>query len=279
MDAIAKWGNDNWLVVVLTIIFSVIAFKLGQVIISYLSRRISRVSARRNPNIHRKDIDKRARTLSDLFVTIWRIVVIALAALILFNALFPHVSLAPLFASAGVIGVVFGFGAQSLVKDFLSGVFIIAENQFRVGDIIEVDGFGGTVERIGARCTVFRDDDGNLHFFPNGQIQHVINKTMGFGMARFTISVAPNADLDEVINIINMTSEKMAQDPKWKTRIIDVPKFAVVSNFSANSVSLVVSGKTPPSDQWSVSAELRQRIFEALAKHKIPLGSDFPKLV
>ena len=111
----------------------------------------------------------------------WQIIIIFYVAAIVANKLFLF-DLSPLFASAGIIGVALGFGAQSLVKDFLSGIFIIAENQYRVGDVVDVMGAAGTVERVGTRTTVIRDSEGNVHYVPNGTIQHVINKTMGYSI-------------------------------------------------------------------------------------------------
>jgi small conductance mechanosensitive channel len=199
--------------------------------------------------------------------------VVAVAAFGILTVLFGTINLAPLFASAGIIGVAIGFGSQSLVKDFLSGIFIISENQYRVGDIIDIDGNSGTVERIGTRSTVIRDADGNVHYFPNGTIQHVINKTMGYSMARFSIGVHPSTDLDAVIELINETGKKLATEEKWKNKIINPPAFESLAEFTQATVSIVVSGKTQPSDQWSVTAEMRRRLLVTFEKNKIELGT------
>lgn len=191
----------------------------------------------------------------------------------MFSFIFPNVSLAPLFASAGIVGVALGFGAQSLVQDFISGIFIISENQYRVGDIVEIEGFGGTVERIGARSTVIRDVDGNVHYFPNGMIQHVINKTMGYSMARFIIGVASDTDIEKVVEIINETGETLAKEEKWQQKIIEAPSFVSVGEFTAANVDILVAGKTQPSDQWSVTAEMRRRLFERFETEGIKLGT------
>jgi small conductance mechanosensitive channel len=189
----------------------------------------------------------------------------------LLNILFPHINYAPLFASAGIVGVAIGFGSQALVKDFLSGLFIISENQYRVGDIIDINGNSGTVERIGTRSTVIRDADGNVHYFPNGSIQHVINKTMGYSMARFTIGVHPSNELEKIITLINETGKKLAEEEKWKSKIIDAPSFESIGEFTPSTVNLLISGKTQPSDQWSVTAEMRRRLLVAFEKNKIDL--------
>lgn len=247
------------------------AYWFGPAIVNWLMAHVFVTPYQRT--LHRKDLEKRRRTLGALFANVWRIIVIMLVAYGIFVQFFDYKALAPLFASAGIIGVAFGFGAQSLVKDFLSGVFIISENQFRVGDIIEIDGFGGTVERIGVRSTVIRDVDGNVHYFPNGMVQHVINKTMGYSMARFTVAVAPDTDISKVSKLIDKLGLTLANEDNWKDKILEAPHFVMMGEFTATAVNLIVSGKTQPSDQWSVVAEMRRRILEKFEQEAITIGT------
>lgn len=257
------------------LIYLAIAFVFYYFGAAILTKIVSRTvdATRRHHRLHPKDAEKRKNTLVGLFRTVWRVLVIAVATFGILSIFFSSAELAPLFASAGVIGVALGFGAQSLVKDFLSGIFIISENQYRVGDVIEIEGASGTVERIGARSTVIRDADGNVHYFPNGMVQHVINKTMGYSMARFSIGVLPSTDLDEVIEIINATGRKLAEEEKWQRKIIEAPSFVSIGEFTSSSVELLISGKTQPSDQWSVTAEMRRRLLEEFEEKKIKLSA------
>lgn len=276
MDALTSMlANDKGLSIVTTILTTAILYLLG---VLFMGSIVNRIVKARGRTWHKKDIEKRQKTLAGLFTTVWRILVITGGTLALFTTIFPDVSLAPLFASAGIVGVALGFGAQSLVRDFLSGIFIISENQYRVGDVIEIEGFGGSVERVGARSTVIRDPDGNVHYFPNGMIQHVINKTMGYSMARFFIGIHPSSDLDDVIEIINKIGEDLSKEDKWKSKIIEAPSFVSVTEFTSTEVNLLVSGKTQPSDQWAVTAEMRRRIFNEFEKKKIQLSTAFPAL-
>lgn len=276
MDMLTRWFNESHGVdIISTILITAIIYFIGALL---MGRIVNRIVMARGRNWHKKDIEKREKTLSHTFAILWRVIVFTGGALALFQILFPGVSLAPLFASAGIVGVALGFGAQSLVRDFLSGIFIIAENQYRVGDVIDIEGFGGTVERVGARSTVLRDADGNVHYFPNGMIMHVINKTMGYSVARFFIGVHPSSDLDEVIAIINETGKALAEEEKWKNKIIEPPAFVSVTEFSSLEVTLLVSGKTQPSDQWSVTSEMRQRLFLEFEKKKIKLSTTVPQL-
>lgn len=270
MDSVINWTVQSTTEVLIVLIVTVILYYLGVTFLSKAVRTAVEAGMKRHEH-HRKDIEKRTNTLSDLFKNIWRALVITISVLILFSKLFPGVSLAPLFASAGIIGVALGFGAQSLVKDFLSGIFIISENQYRLGDIIEIDGATGTVERIGARSTVIRDEYGNVHYFPNGIVQHVINKTMGYSMARFTITIHSSHDLDDVVELINTTGKNLMHELKWKEKILEAPAFVSVGEFTADGVTITIAGKTLPSDQWSVASEMRRRLLGIFEEKGIEL--------
>lgn len=270
MDSVINWTTQSIGEVLLVLLVTVILYYLGVTVLGKVVHTAVEAGMKRHEH-HRKDIEKRTNTLSDLFKNIWRVLIISISALILFSKLFPGVSLAPLFASAGIIGVALGFGAQSLVKDFLSGIFIISENQYRVGDIIEIDGATGTVERIGARSTVIRDADGSVHYFPNGIVQHVINKTMGYSMARFTITIHSSHDLDDVVELINATGKKLTHELKWKEKILEAPAFVSVGEFTPDGVTITIAGKTLPSDQWSVASEMRRRLLSEFEQKGIEL--------
>ncbi|MGB4762833.1 MAG: mechanosensitive ion channel family protein [Candidatus Saccharimonas sp.] len=244
---------------------------IGPMVVNWLMAHVLVTAYQRT--LHKKDLEKRQKTLSVLFANVWRILVVILTAYGVFVQFFDYKALAPLFASAGIIGVALGFGAQSLVKDFLSGVFIISENQFRVGDVIDIEGFSGTVERIGVRSTVIRDPDGNVHFFPNGMVQHVINKTMGYSMARFTLAVVPETDIDDVVKIINKAGLDLAAEAEWKNKILEAPQYVMMGDITSTAVNLIVSGKTQPSDQWSVVAEMRRRLLLKFEEKDIALGA------
>ena len=260
--------------IIIIIIVAIALYWVGPRVVMWLTRHAFVTTYQRT--LPKKDLEKRHKTLGGLFANVWRIIVVVIAGYAIFTHFFNSEALAPLFASAGIIGVAFGFGAQSLVKDFLSGVFIISENQYRVGDIIEIDGFGGTVERIGVRSTVIRDVEGNVHFFPNGVVQHVINKTMGYSKVYFTITVAPDTNISTASDIINRIGEEISGEEKWQRKVIEPPHFDILGDFNASSISLVVSGKTQPSDQWALTAEMRRRILREFEKEHIELGAASP---
>lgn len=250
---------------------AIVAYYLGRFVLSWAIRGVIKSTAKHR-DWHKKDIEKRQETLVQLVRSFWKIVVIAYAVAIVANKVF-LIDLSPLFASAGIIGVALGFGAQSLVKDFLSGIFIIAENQYRVGDVVDIMGAAGKVERVGTRSTVIRDSDGNVHYIPNGTIQHVVNKTMGFSVSRFILQLDPATDIATATDIINQTGQTLAGEEKWRRKIIEAPKFTSVGDITGRAVEIIVSGKTMPSDQWAVTSEMRRRLLEAFEAHDIALAA------
>ena len=252
------------------VIGAVIVYYFGRMFITWAIRYAIHSTAKHR-SWHRKDIEKRENTLTQLIRSFWRITIIAYIAAMVASKLF-YFDLSPLFASAGIIGVALGFGAQSLVKDFLAGIFIIAENQYRVGDVVDVMGASGTVERVGTRSTVLRDADGNVHYLPNGTIQHVINKTMGYSMSRFTLQLDPSSDISRAADIINETGQQLSNEKSWDKKIIEPPKFVSVGDITGRSVELIVAGKVQPSDQWAVTSEMRRRLLKEFEKQEIELA-------
>jgi small-conductance mechanosensitive channel len=204
-----------------------------------------------------------------MFSAILRVLVWLVAGFSIIRLIFPKLDLTPILASASVLGVAIGFGAQTVIKDFLSGLFIILENQYRVGDVVEIDGAIGTVEQISLRSTIVRDNDGSVHYIPNGSIAHAINKTMGFAKINLAIEVASSTDVDALAKAINEVGDKLAKEEKWKARIMDPPHFLGIDAFNTSTLEVKIVGKTQPSSQWSVTGELRKRLVAAFKKEGI----------
>lgn len=263
--------SEHVLETISIIIGSVVVYYLGKVFIGWVIRYGIR-SAAKHRSWHRKDIEKREKTLVQLSRGFWKILILFYMGAMVAHKLF-YLDLSPLFASAGIIGVALGFGAQSLVKDFLSGIFIIAENQYRVGDVVDIMGAIGKVERVGTRTTVVRDTDGNVHYIPNGTIQHVINKTMGYSMSRFILMIDPATDISKATDIIDATGQQLATEKEWKRKILEAPKFVSVGDITGRSVELIIAGKTQPSDQWAVTSEMRHRLLTEFEKQDILLAT------
>ena len=269
MEQIYHWLSNQGLSLLYIIIGSLLAYFIGSKVISFIIRA---VVAGKNSDQTKQDIRKRQKTLDGLIVTIWKIIVIVVGVYSTFEKIFPDVNLAPIIASAGVIGVAIAFGAQSLAKDCLSGFFIVSENQYRVGDVVSINEADGKVERVGIRTTVIRDNDGNVHYLPNGSISHVINKTMGYSKVRLQIAFDAKDDLEQISKLIDQTGNDLANDPAYIKYIIEAPKFESIGAFNNKSVNINISGKVQPSAQWIVTAELRKRLLDKFNDNNIDLA-------
>ncbi len=173
------------------------------------------------------------------------------------------INLGPLIAGAGIVGVALGFGAQSLVKDFLSGMFMLVEDQFGVGDIIDVGDASGTVEGVSLRTTRLRDVEGTVWHFPNGEIRRVANKSQQWSRALIDFDVAYDTDLALALATIKRVADEVWQDVKWGVNILEEPEVWGVEAFGPDGVSIRLVVKTAPSAQWKVMRELRQRMKAA----------------
>jgi small conductance mechanosensitive channel len=181
------------------------------------------------------------------------------------------VDITPLLAGAGILGVAVGFGGQYLVRDIISGFFIIFENQYRIGDSIKIAGISGTVEDINLRVTILRDMDGTLHYIPHGEIKTVSNMSKHFGRVNLNVGVSYNADINQVKEVINQVGQEITADPAWKDLILETPSFLRIDSLDESSISIKIVGKVKPSRQWEVTGELRKRLKEAFDKAGIEI--------
>lgn len=171
--------------------------------------------------------------------------------------------IAPLLASAGIVGVAIGFGGQYLVRDVITGFFLIFENQYRIGDVVNMEGLGGVVEDISLRVTTLRDMNGTVHYIPHGEIKKVSNLSKQFAKVNLNVGVSYRTDLNKLIEVINRVGSELASDPNWKDLIDEAPAFLRVDSFDDSAISVKIVGVTKPLQQWSVTGELRKRIKEA----------------
>jgi small conductance mechanosensitive channel len=179
------------------------------------------------------------------------------------------IPLAPLLASAGVGGVALGFGAQSLVKDFLSGIFMILEDQYGVGDVIDTGEATGTVEEVTLRVTRLRDGTGVVWYIRNGEIVRIGNKSQGWATALVDIPVSYTENLDRVIPVIRDVVHRLDSEPAWQEVLLEEPNVVGVESISGNTVTIRVVVKTAPEQQYGVSREIRERVKAAFDEHGI----------
>jgi small conductance mechanosensitive channel len=173
------------------------------------------------------------------------------------------VPVAPVLAGFGIAGVAVGFGAQYLIRDLIAGIFIIMENQYRVGDVVKVADTAGLVEYITLRKTVLRDLDGIVHHVPNGEIKTASNYTRHFSRVNLDIPVAYGTDLDHAIQVINRVGKALAEDGKWRKVIKSPPQVLRVNNLGDSGIDIKILGDVKPMEQWAVTGELRLRLKKA----------------
>ena len=188
------------------------------------------------------------------------------------------IDIGPLLVGAGIAGVAIGFGAQSIIKDFLSGLFITLEDQFNVGDVIKVGRIGGQVEEFTLRRTVLRDLGGIVHSIPNGSITKVSNFTRDYARVKLDVPVAYGEDLDHVIEVINRVGNELANDKGFKKSIKTPPQVLRVENFGDSGIEIRVLGDTYPLKQWKVTGELRKRLKQAFDQEGIEIPRPHIKL-
>jgi small conductance mechanosensitive channel len=187
------------------------------------------------------------------------------------------VAIGPLIAAAGIAGVAIGFGGQYLIRDIITGLFILIENQYRVGDVACFDSTCGLVEGITLRMTTLRDLDGTVHHVPHGEIKRASNLSKGYARVNLNVGVAYDSDIEHVIKVVNRVGEDLAKDSEWKNLILKAPQFLRIDNFGDSSIDIKILGDTRPIKQWEVTGELRKRLKIAFDKEGIEIP--FPQRV
>lgn len=220
-------------------------------------------------NLRRERSRQRAQTLSDVVASILSGLVWFVAVLLMLDQF--GVSLAPLLAGAGVVGIALGFGAQQMVKDFLAGMFIIMEDQYGVGDVVDLGEATGVVEQVRLRITRLRDVNGVVWYVPNGEIRRVGNTSKLWSTALLDIDVAYSTDLDVAGALLKKVADQLWKEELTETTIIAEPDFVGVQTFGADGVTLRLSARTEPAEQWAVARELRRRIKLAFDEEGIEM--------
>ena len=201
--------------------------------------------------------EKRGQTIAQLLRSIGRVVIVGLALLLSLNL---FIDIGPLLAGAGILGLAFSFGAQSLVKDVIAGFFMLVENQFAVGDIIEAAGKNGTVERMSLRVVTLRDLHGVVHIIPNGHVGVVSNLTRGWARAVIEVGVAYGTDVDRALSVFREEAANLAHDPDWLMRLDGEPEVLGVEGMTNTKMIIRTLIRTQPGEQWAAAREFRRRM-------------------
>lgn len=238
----------------------VVALVLTQVVTVVVDRLVRRVRAEDGPP---SDLQRRAQTLasvmrSGLLALVWTVAAISALSQ-------AGVAVGPILAAAGIVGVALGFGAQNLVRDLLGGFFILLENQYDVGDVIQIVTVSGTVEAVNLRTTVLRAEDGARHVVPNGEVRLSTNLTKAYSRYPLTIPVPYGQDVDHAIDIARRVAEQMRMDEPYRALITRPFRVLGVDSYGTSGVEVSCYVETVPGEQWVVGRELRRRLAKAFA--------------
>jgi moderate conductance mechanosensitive channel len=265
LTPIASWmGQNGWRIAFIIIISMVVVVAIAHLIPRALEKAVAR-----RPGEPNEELKKRANTLSRVTVNITQIVILSIAAFMVLSEL--QIDIAPILAGAGVVGLAIGFGAQSLVKDLLAGLFVIVESQYHVGDVVKIADISGLVEDINLRRTILRDLDGVVHIVPNGEIRVASNFTKEWSRVNLNVSVGYGEDLDHAIEVINKVGKELADDTQWAPLILKPPQVLRVDKLGESGVDIKILGDTKPMRQWDVMGELRKRLKESFDREGIEI--------
>jgi small-conductance mechanosensitive channel len=274
LDAMVRmWASTGGAAtVVLRILVIVIAAWL---LVGLLHRAISvfrdRITSRLGDD---RESFKRAETLGRVFRYLVTVVISLIAGMLVLSEV--GVSVAPILGAAGVVGLAVGFGAQSLVKDYFTGLFLLLENQIRQGDVIKVGEHSGLVEVVTLRFVQLRDYNGNVHFVPNGQITSVINMSRGFAQAVMDVGVAYRENTDDVMEVMKEVGRQLRADPDFAPNILGDLDMAGVESWDDSAVIIRCRFKVVPLEQWGIRREYLRRLKHAFDGHGIEIP--FPHL-
>ncbi len=264
---LGTWTSDHGFEVFTILLVAWLVKRFGSQFLS----RIFHSTIRADLYPTKADRVKRLETIDSITNAILKVAVVIIAGIMLISEL--GVDTTPIIASAGVLGIALGFGAQSLIKDLTSGIFIIIDNQYRVGDIVKLDEIAGRVEAITIRTTVLRGLDGTLYHVPNGSIKATANLTMSYGGIEEDIVFDSDIDIPKLAIVINRVGRDLAADPDFKAKVLEPPRFERVVGFTKDGIKVKILGTTTTNDSWLIRGEFYKRLIVDLRKSDIEIPS------
>ena len=260
------WLGTHGTRILLIVVIAVVIHQIGKRVIP---RLLEVAVGRREVGRPVEEIKQRAGTLSGFLVNGMIAIIWVIAAFMILAEF--GLDIAPLLVGAGVIGIAIGFGAQSLIRDALSGFFIIMENQYGKGDWIKISNIVGEVEDVGIRRTILRDLDGVVHIVPNGEVRTASNMTKEWARVNLDIPVAYSEDLDHAIEVINRVCREMSEEEYWRSLLLSTPQVLRVDSLGDSRIEIKILGETKPLWQWAVMGELRKRIKKTFDEEGIEI--------
>jgi moderate conductance mechanosensitive channel len=268
IDIVIRWVVTELPGLIIILILFTVAFKIASVFSRKLTNTLIERAAK-SPNVDTDEAVKRINTLTGIS---YRSVIIILWTMFFMLVLQKvGVNIGPILASVGILGLAIGFGAQELVRDIISGFFILLENQIRTGDVAIINGTGGLVERIELRTVTLRDQSGTVHVFQNGKISSMSNMTKDWSAMVFDIGVAYKEDTQKVMDLIKRVGDELKDDPVFKYDIIEPIEVMGLNEFADSAIIIRARIKTRPIKQWSVGREYRKRLKSAFDENNIEI--------
>ncbi|HEX8546508.1 MAG TPA: mechanosensitive ion channel family protein [Cytophagaceae bacterium] len=277
-DSLTKWSSFilPWAmshgVRIIVIFFAAII--LNKIIKKFIEKTV-RLAIQPDINASTMGEKQREETLIHIFTAAASIAILTIAGLMIFAEI--GLMIGPILAGAGILGLALGFGGQYLIRDVISGLFIILENQYRIGDVVDFGIASGLVEKVSLRMTTLRDLDGTVHHVPHGEIKKVSNLSKYYARVNLNIGIAYSTNIDHVIEVINKLGNDLAAESPWKESILKAPQFLRIDEFGSSSIIIKILGETLPLKQWEVTGELRKRIKSTFEAEGIEMP--FPQLV
>ncbi|MFC1861585.1 mechanosensitive ion channel family protein [Chloroflexota bacterium] len=272
--SIQEWFLEHGILIVVIILVSYIVYRFLKTMLPGIIERS--IKGSRRGRRAREEVAKRAHTVSGIIVSTTGIIIALIAVFIILSDF--GIDITPLLAGAGVVGIAVGFGAQSLIKDVLTGLFIIMEDQYGKGDWVKIADVNGLVVEINLRRTVLRDLDGTVHSIPNGEVRIASNFTKEISRVNLNIPVAYGEDLDHVTEVINRIGNELARDEVYGSNIKTAPHVLRVDKFADSGIEIKIVGETKPMQQWATMGELRKRIKKAFDEEGIEIPWPHVKL-
>ncbi|MEE9583252.1 MAG: mechanosensitive ion channel family protein [Dehalococcoidales bacterium] len=273
-DTVSTWLLEHGITILIILVATYVAYRVARALMHRFIARYVRL--RGKGRRAKEELAKRSQTLSSVLTSTIGIILVFIALFMVLSEL--DVDIGPLLAGAGVIGIAVGFGAQSLIKDLLGGMFILLEDQYNKGDVVKVAGIAGLVEEVNLRRTILRDLDGIVHSIPNGHITTASNYTRDWARVNLDVSVGYGEDLERVTEVINRVGKELAEDKYFGPLIKKPPQMLRVNKFGDSGIDIKILGETIPLKQWEVTGELRKRLKKAFDEAGIEIPWPHVKL-
>ncbi len=261
-DKILQWLLTNGVTILITIVLAAVALYLLNLITRYLKHSIQCLDG-----VEGSQLDKRTETIVRVIRTTGIVIILGTALLITLEEL--GVPILPVLASVGFVGLAFGLGAQTLVKDMINGFFILLEDQYMIGDAVEIGGVAGSVESITLRKTILRDLYGTIHHIPNGEIRVVSNRSRDWSRALVEVGITYDTDVDTALATLQQIGKELQTDSPYTDSILEDPTVTGIEGLDASAVRLRIMVKTSHGDEWAVQRYLRRQIRLKFAENKI----------